>query len=286
MAVTQKEKRAFQTKVNKFIRGGDKLTNAEMKQQIRLLKRARNEISQDLLSAGTGTFDASVLPEILGQVNFRIDQLSANMADSLAVGQSGMFEFATDQADDLVSVQGVSMTPFRVDDTLLNANVTLTGELIRTVPQDLRKEVGNQISLGMARGDSVTEVVKNINNKVFKQQYWKTERIVRTEMMRTQSIAKYQRDSEIVESNPDMLKRWLWSHKPDGRSGHSSIEQETKENPIPFEDPFMVSPKAGGKKEALQFPRDPAGSAENTINCGCVSILVTPEMAKALKQER
>ena len=44
-----------------------------MKQQIRFLKRARNEVAQDLLSAGVGTFDASVLPQVLAQINYRIE---------------------------------------------------------------------------------------------------------------------------------------------------------------------------------------------------------------------
>jgi hypothetical protein len=55
-------------------------------------------------------------------------------------------------------------------------------------------------------------------------------------------------------------KQWLWSGK--SRQTHSAISGQIRK----VDEPFEV---AG---EALMYPRDPAGSAQNTINCGCESV--------------
>ncbi|MFA4945745.1 MAG: hypothetical protein WC789_13740, partial [Lentisphaeria bacterium] len=62
-------------------------------------------------------------------------------------------------------------------------------------------------------------------------------------------------------------KIWLHSRGPGVRRlSHVAAEAEYRATPVPISDPFVV------EGESLMYPRDPAGSPGNTINCQCLSI--------------
>ena len=62
-----------------------------------------------------------------------------------------------------------------------------------------------------------------------------------------------------------------WNAILDGqvRSAHATADETYMSNPIPTGQSFIV----GG--ESLRYPRDPSGSAGNTINCRCQTTYVT-----------
>ena len=61
---------------------------------------------------------------------------------------------------------------------------------------------------------------------------------------------------------PGLRKQWRRSGALHARITHDHADGQVR----PVDEKFMV----GG--EELDFPRDPAGSAGNTINCGCQSL--------------
>lgn len=85
-----------------------------------------------------------------------------------------------------------------------------------------------------------------------------------TEIGRVHSIAQdasLQNAGHIV---PNLHKRWLKSGKLHPRASHVAAHNQIRR----YDEAYLVD------GEHLRFPRDPNGSAGNTINCGCHSIPV------------
>lgn len=85
-----------------------------------------------------------------------------------------------------------------------------------------------------------------------------------TEIGRAYSVAHHaamEKDSALL---PNMHKRWLKSGKLHPRATHVTAHNQIQK----WNDPYIID------GEKLMYPRDPNGSAGNTINCGCHSIPV------------
>ncbi|HEY4145176.1 hypothetical protein [Pinirhizobacter sp.] len=85
-----------------------------------------------------------------------------------------------------------------------------------------------------------------------------------TEIGRAHSISQNESLQQAGHVVPNVHKRWLKSGKLHPRAAHVHAHNQIRR----YDEAYVV----GG--ENLMFPRDPDGSAENTINCGCFSIPV------------
>ena len=281
MPVRPDTRKKFIRRVNRYLDLNKKMTDMELKRQTKLLQDSRDAVTSDLQSLTPTAFRMFYLPQLKAGIEARLNQLAPQLQISVQSAQEIMSELTIEKTDELVNAVGIdtSLIPSLSDPELLKSTQTLSGELIVTVPKDLLKKTGNAIALGIMQQKSVNEIIDDIRN-VYDQTIYNAERIARTEVLRTQSIVQDKRYAQIVEYQPGLMKSWKWSHLPGGRSGHMEAEITYTANPIPFKDPFMVAPKMGMRKEALQFPRDPAGSGSNTINCACIHLLLPPDKAK------
>lgn len=85
-----------------------------------------------------------------------------------------------------------------------------------------------------------------------------------TEIGRAYSVAHHaamEKDSALV---PNLHKRWSKSGKLHPRASHVAANGQLRK----WNEPYIID------GEKLMYPRDPNGSAHNTINCGCHSIPV------------
>jgi hypothetical protein len=89
--------------------------------------------------------------------------------------------------------------------------------------------------------------------------------IVYTELGRIYSAANQASMEDAATRLPGLRKRWNRSGKLHPRPDHVAAHGQLRK----VSEPFDI---AG---EQLMYPRDPNGSASNTINCGCLSIPVT-----------
>lgn len=277
MPVNPETKKKFNRRVDRYLNLNTKVTEREIKREKTILVDSRDSVVADLATVPPTEWRMQFLPRLKDRINIQIDVLDRQLKQSIESSSQDMFEMTLEKSDELNISAGIDLStlPSFTDPELLAATQTLSGELIVTVPQRLRGQIGNTVAIGLAQEKSVTEILQDIRG-VYKQSEYNAERIARTEMLRTQSIAQEKRFEQIVDTQPDLLKTWKWSHLPDGRSGHAEAELTYSANPIPFNDPFMVAPRVGGFKEALQFPRDPIGSAGNVINCACIHLLLPP----------
>ncbi len=86
--------------------------------------------------------------------------------------------------------------------------------------------------------------------------------IIFTEVGRAHAMASHAALVEAAAQIPGLRKRWVKSGKIHPRRDHVAAHNQVQL----AAEPFLV---AG---ERLMHPRDPNGSASNTINCGCMSV--------------
>lgn len=119
----------------------------------------------------------------------------------------------------------------------------------------------NAVSAGKLSESQIDKIVEQTRLRYVKQ---RTETIARTESLRATSVGQ---DLAIHEGqitgaiSSELLKRWLYRHDTRTRDAHISAGETN--GWIPMNRPFSTP------LGPLMFPRDPNGSASNTINCRC-----------------
>lgn len=119
----------------------------------------------------------------------------------------------------------------------------------------------NAVSAGKLSEAQIDKIVEDTRLRYVKQ---RTETIARTESLRAVSVGQdlsiRQNQATGAVSN-ELLKRWLY--RKDGRTRDAHINTGENNGWIPMNRAF-ITPLG-----PLMFPRDPAGSAANIINCRC-----------------
>ena len=119
----------------------------------------------------------------------------------------------------------------------------------------------NAVSAGKLSESQIDKIVEQTRLRYVKQ---RTETIARTESLRATSVGQDLaiREGQITGAiSNELLKRWLYRHDTHTRDAHISAGETN--GWIPMNRPFSTP------LGPLMFPRDPNGSASNTISCRC-----------------
>jgi len=272
-AISNQDKQ-YISKVKKYITDMQKKLTGSSREVKREWDNLANAIKLAVLSS-----DVDWEMVYLGVVNEQIDEVFSYMEprirDLLVSKVDSAYEYGLVPP---IPDEIPSLALFPLDVATKNAILEMPTNLITTVVGEAKQRVKTEVALSMLAGESPRKAAKKIMKQV-QGSFFKAERITRTEMLRAHSIANngvYKRANEFAKENfgYEYKKRWLWSHKPDGRDGHEEAEAKYRDNPIPVDEPFQVRAMKTSRYENLMFPRDIQGSAANTINCGCVHVLV------------
>ena len=232
----------------------------------RLLKRAEHDIRATL--AGTPSdYHAFILPQLQASIHQALGQLGADARAAAEAGATRAWRAGIDLVDaPLDAALGLDVPGFRVA-TLLPAVDTrqlmamrpfLTGKM-RGVSTALADRINTELGLAMIGTRNTGETTARIAGLLKTGGRTRALTIVRTELGRAYSIATQERMSQAAGILPGMRKQWRKSGKLHSCPAHDAADGQTRE----VDKPFVV----GGTQ--LMFPRDPAASASETINCGC-----------------
>lgn len=194
----------------------------------------------------------------------RVMQTFRTAAEGSAIaGSQAAWHAGTEMLTAPLAAGGVAFTT-RIDPRALSA---LQGALTHLIA-DVSTATINRINAQLAQviigtqtaSNAISEVQRLLNSA---RQRAKT--IVYTELGRIYATATQASMEDATKRLPGLRKRWVKSGKLHPRPEHVVAHGQLRG----VNEPFDI---AG---EALLYPRDPAGSAGNTINCGCLSIPVT-----------
>lgn len=140
----------------------------------------------------------------------------------------------------------------------LQTESKLSASLYKSLGVDvkkLKKVVAGEISRGIATSESYTNIARNIDSQS-KISFNRAMRIARTEGGRITETATFETMKAAKAAGADCKKKWLATLDARTRDSHARMDGEIVE----MDDKFS---------NGLLYPRDPAGSAEEVINCRC-----------------
>jgi SPP1 gp7 family putative phage head morphogenesis protein len=128
------------------------------------------------------------------------------------------------------------------------------------VADDVFEKVKGELQEGIDAGESTKELADRVRGQFNDMSKERSLRIAMTETQAAYGTAR----QEAMRDAGVQYKKWLTSGNANVRPAHQAANQQV----VRIDEAFEV----GG--EQLMHPGDPNGSAENVINCHCVSIAV------------
>ena len=238
--------------------------------------------AQAKAETGGSTFDLARIGALQQEIGENFLELRARFPRELSNWSDVMAERAAAVVDGPLQVAfGTDMLPtFALSRSIVGAAATVQAGLITRMTQDGIRRVSNEIALGATGLKSPWEVMQAVGRNldspsIFGDIATRAEVITRTELGRVYSVASQARKEEAAKVVRGMKKQWF--HGPI-RSGSRPSHVAAHGQIVDVFDHYDV----GG--EPLRFPRDPQGSAGNTINCGCQSLPYVEGLSEELPE--
>jgi hypothetical protein len=191
-------------------------------------------------------------------------------------------------AEPLVTA-GVTFAVPQVNRRALEVARTFQASLISQETEAAVRRISTELRLAVLRGDALTETLPRVAGALttagpFATLATRAEAITRTELGRIQSIATQAGLEEAKTLVPELQKQWQHSGNvgPWRRQGHVDAHDQVRN----VDAPFRVREEAGKPFETLMYPRDPAASPSQTVQCGCLSTPYLPEWKESIEAAR
>jgi len=159
---------------------------------------------------------------------------------------------------------GVALTGLRIDAGALMASKRLLTDRITDISARALDKLNGTLMQHIIGAVPLSDTITRVQTILGGAPRSLAMTVAYTEIGRDYSIAQ---DASLQQAGsivPDLRKRWLKSGKLHPRVSHVQANNQI----VRYDQPYLVD------GEKLMFPRDPNGSAGNTINCGCHSIPV------------
>lgn len=243
-----------------------------------IYKKALDDVN-DRLAALKGRAETENLQSIIYQIQYQealkkqingiLDTLSGDQFDTISEYLAKSYEsgFVGTLYD--LHGQGVPLT-FPIDQDQVVQAVTLDTKLSKPLYNKLgedvnllKKRVANNISRGIAQGQSYSDIARNIAvgmvgnyAKMNGGALYNAMRITRTEAHRISQQAAYDALKKAKDNGADVVKQWDATLDKRTRPSHARVDGEIRELDEPF-------------SNGLMKPGDPRGRAAEVINCRC-----------------
>lgn len=274
-----KRERAFQKKVKELIKKANGMENAAVKRAIRMLSNARKEVAATVAST---EWEAYRLPELKAAIERTMQGFGTKYGIDLRDAQMEFWNHGIDMVDLPIRQVGIYAVIPEIDMAALGIMQDFSADLVVNLGKDATRKITQEMSMGIIGQKSPYEVMKavgrNLKDKsIFKSIAARAETITRNECGRVLEMASQARRERAAEVVPGLGKEWKHgslSRVP--RLSHLVADGQKRK----VDEDFDV----GGEK--LSYPRDPKGSAGNTINCGCYTIPWHPNWDAAVEEQQ
>lgn len=193
---------------------------------------------------------------------FDEDAFASEFADMM----SGLYDDVVDVALTTTSLTmgidfSVAARKEVVDKMMKRAN-QLSGGVSKTTYADVQRAMRDAI----ADGASIPDIADAISSSLLNASQWRAELIARTEVVSSYNGGVYEAGQTLPD---DVAAGMVWIATSDERTRPSHLEADGQI--AQRGESFII------EGEELQYPGDPEGSPENTINCRCATAILTPD---------
>lgn len=255
------KERAFRKKVNALIKNAGALEDQAVKRVIKLLDVARRDVAATVAST---EWQAYYLPQMKAATERALETFAGQYGVVLRDAQREFWETGIEMVDLPLRTIGIAAAIPEIDVTALSIMQGYSSDLVTNLSKSAIQKINQELTLGIMGQKSPYEVMqavgRNLKDKsVFKSIAARADTIIRTETGRVLEMAGQARKEAAAKVVPGLQKQWFYGHSPKmPRLAHLVIDGQIRDVDQPFD--------VGGEK--LMYPRDPAGSAANTIRCG------------------
>jgi hypothetical protein len=276
----------FSAKVNALIAQSRLLPEEARNKVLELLNEARIRVVADLSGMNPESFSAAQLRSLKASIDVAFDDFRRQATGYVQAAQAKSANLGLDMVNQPIEAVVGPLSLGQVSTSTLAIAQGYTADLITGLSHDAAMKVNAVIQRAFLGGQSMTDIFTQIGKAlgdgdftgVFGPIGDRAVVIMQNEILRVQSLATQARMQDLLGRHPDLQKQW-W-HIPASihpRPLHLMAHGQV----VNVDQPFDV----GG--EELMFPRDPSGSAENTINCHCLSRpYFSPAALKASPEQR
>lgn len=263
---------AYADQLELLTKQADALAPEARRRILKLLDGLNREIRGTLASTDPSSYSAARLAMLKQEVARAFEQFSAQASSDVDRLEAKCFQATALQVDATIAAAtgGVLVQPV-IDTAMLQVVQGYTADLISGLTRDASAKVNAAIQRAFLGQVKLPELIAQVGSALeggkfsglFSAVGDRAMTIATNEIMRVQSLASVARINALAERHPQIEK--MWKHIPVAkvpRIWHILADGQVRK---PGE-PFLV------EGEALQYPRDPSGSPENTINCHCLVI--------------
>lgn len=274
----------YESAVDRILRRRGRLEDAKVKELLTEMASVRRDLISELrnIPISDKTWRAEQIRILKSQIEIAGNRLASRYGVMLNVAIDDAWELGAGFMPATLTSIGVDVSITAISTVQLEVSKQLTGDLIKSVTQDFVSKAEKEITLGVMGARNPYEITKRIEGLLLTQGREgfgpianQAERIVRTEINRTFSVANHIRTEEIDKDVKGLRHYWLATISGRTRPEHVSAGRRYapggRPGPIPIRDSFVV----GGEK--MRFPHDPNASAGNVIGCRCVDVLYSKE---------
>lgn len=281
------EAEKFDRKVREIIRKILAHEESSVKAALRLLDQVRREIIAEI-AVGGSEFDLSVARQVKRAIEEQIKRLQTQLETQFKQSLAKSGELGRTLVDEPAVTIG-TRSAFGLNPQLVQVAAEFSLGYVKGLTQDAERSILRVLQRsalgGVPVSKAIEEIGKSLRSKgVFKSLAGRAETILRTELGRIQSIATHvrmlERRDAMARAGYRLRKSWMTARDDRVRTTHRLIDGQVKEVDEPFLVPITL---VGEETEDLMYPRDPAGSAMNTINCRCA---VKPVVEKAVVSDQ
>jgi hypothetical protein len=270
---------AFRKKCDELVRQAGRMEGAAVKRTIQLLADARKTVAAEIAST---PWEAYHLPQMKGAIQRAMEEFGMKYKVALGDAQTDFWELGKNRVDLPLRTVGITIAIPEIDITALSIMQDFSADLVKGLAADASKRISQEISMGLMGQKTPYEVMKAVGTNlkdpsVFKSIAARAETITRNEAGRVLEMAAQARAEKAAEVVPGLMKEWrhgAGAMAP--RMSHLAADGQVRKVNEPFD--------VGGEK--LMYPRDPAGSPGNTINCGCYTVPYHPDWDEASEGQR
>jgi hypothetical protein len=259
----------FSAKITELIKQSANLSLDARKKVLEMLDAVRKEIDARLALMNSSSFTAAQLTVLKGQIDKLFQRFQAQATQLIDGYEAQSFTLGSQTIAQPILTLGAQGFG-QISTSALSIAQGYTADLITGLSVDAAAKVNAAIQRAFLGGQQITDIIAQIGKAIGGEKGFtglfdsigrRASTITLNEILRVQSIAAQARLEDAFTRHPDLQKQWRHlnlARVP--RPGHIAADKQV----VDVKKPFIV------EGEALMYPRDPSGSAENTINCHCM----------------
>lgn len=233
-------------------------------------ERERRALAQAFKDAPDSA-DPQIIAEQVLRANAFPDLTATWLAAAVAGGQHTLDTIETEderQERQQLPASAILARVFGLSyDTAIEYARNHSSTLIQQITETNLRQARNAITAGVLQGLRIPAIAQLIDDLYLDQIIPNRSTVIaRTETIRA---TNYGAGAAARGTGLDLVKGWLATTDGFARAGHVEAMNRYRNSPIPIDSAFEVAPEPGGNYDNLDYPGDPRGAPENTIQCRC-----------------